>query len=359
MPPQDLKYRDEPSQRRRSGDDTTVREHASVHAGTRPAACRPASAAAASSWCRPTSHTMRGSASNVVVAAVPPSRTRGDRGLRHHRGARSACISSRASASPRSAAAGAMVSYDVPPFCTVAGDRARLFGLNTIGLRRRGFAPDDDPRAQARLPDALPRRHRARRRDRADAGGVRGRCRRSSGSSHSSTAPRSAWHCRVSDDARAHRPHRGQRALSGALRRDGAAPRRRGRGGRPPRRDRAGARRRRSTRSPGCSRAAPGDHRRAPRAGVTRAVMVGGIAKPRLSARSCPTRGRSSDGRGSAGSSVTTSCSAALAEELDAEGIRIVPSTTYLDEIVPAAGVLGYARRRSRSGPTSATGSRS
>ncbi len=39
-------------------------------------------------------------------------------------------------------AAGAMVSKDVPPFCTVAGDRARLFGLNLIGLRRRGIAAD-------------------------------------------------------------------------------------------------------------------------------------------------------------------------------------------------------------------------
>jgi UDP-N-acetylglucosamine acyltransferase len=36
-------------------------------------------------------------------------------------------------------AAGAMVSMDVPPFCTVAGDRARLRGLNLIGLKRRGF----------------------------------------------------------------------------------------------------------------------------------------------------------------------------------------------------------------------------
>lgn len=36
-------------------------------------------------------------------------------------------------------AAGAMVSMDVPPFCTVAGDRARLHGLNLVGLRRRGF----------------------------------------------------------------------------------------------------------------------------------------------------------------------------------------------------------------------------
>jgi UDP-N-acetylglucosamine acyltransferase len=38
-------------------------------------------------------------------------------------------------------AAGAMVSMDVPPFCTVAGDRARLRGLNLVGLRRRGFGP--------------------------------------------------------------------------------------------------------------------------------------------------------------------------------------------------------------------------
>ena len=38
-------------------------------------------------------------------------------------------------------AAGAMVSMDVPPFCTVAGDRARLRGLNLVGLRRRGLSP--------------------------------------------------------------------------------------------------------------------------------------------------------------------------------------------------------------------------
>ncbi|HZP40912.1 MAG TPA: acyl-ACP--UDP-N-acetylglucosamine O-acyltransferase [Candidatus Binatia bacterium] len=37
-------------------------------------------------------------------------------------------------------AAGAMVSMDVPPFCVAAGDRARLHGLNTVGLKRRGFA---------------------------------------------------------------------------------------------------------------------------------------------------------------------------------------------------------------------------
>ncbi|MFT4572168.1 MAG: UDP-N-acetylglucosamine acyltransferase [Hyphomicrobiaceae bacterium] len=35
---------------------------------------------------------------------------------------------------------GAMVSLDVPPFCIAAGDRAKLHGLNLIGLRRRGLS---------------------------------------------------------------------------------------------------------------------------------------------------------------------------------------------------------------------------
>ncbi len=36
--------------------------------------------------------------------------------------------------------AGSMVSQDVPPFCNATGDRARLHGLNTIGLKRRGIS---------------------------------------------------------------------------------------------------------------------------------------------------------------------------------------------------------------------------
>jgi UDP-N-acetylglucosamine acyltransferase len=38
--------------------------------------------------------------------------------------------------------AGAMVSLDVPPFCNATGDRARLHGLNLVGLKRRGFSPE-------------------------------------------------------------------------------------------------------------------------------------------------------------------------------------------------------------------------
>jgi len=39
-------------------------------------------------------------------------------------------------------AATSAVSQDVPPFALVAGDRAKLSGLNAVGLRRRGFTPD-------------------------------------------------------------------------------------------------------------------------------------------------------------------------------------------------------------------------
>lgn len=35
--------------------------------------------------------------------------------------------------------AGAMVSRDVPPFSLASGDRARCYGINAVGLRRRGF----------------------------------------------------------------------------------------------------------------------------------------------------------------------------------------------------------------------------
>jgi UDP-N-acetylglucosamine acyltransferase len=38
--------------------------------------------------------------------------------------------------------AGAMVSQDVPPFCTATGDRARLHGLNVVGLKRRGCSAE-------------------------------------------------------------------------------------------------------------------------------------------------------------------------------------------------------------------------
>jgi len=37
---------------------------------------------------------------------------------------------------------GAMVAMDVPPYCTVQGDRASLAGLNLVGLKRHGFSDE-------------------------------------------------------------------------------------------------------------------------------------------------------------------------------------------------------------------------
>jgi UDP-N-acetylglucosamine acyltransferase len=37
---------------------------------------------------------------------------------------------------------GAMVGQDVPPYTIAAGDRARMRGLNLVGLRRRGFSDE-------------------------------------------------------------------------------------------------------------------------------------------------------------------------------------------------------------------------
>jgi len=38
--------------------------------------------------------------------------------------------------------AGSMVSQDVPPFTLASGDRARIYDLNVVGLRRHGYGPN-------------------------------------------------------------------------------------------------------------------------------------------------------------------------------------------------------------------------
>lgn len=37
---------------------------------------------------------------------------------------------------------GSVVTQDIPPFSTAAGNRARVIGINKEGLKRRGFSPD-------------------------------------------------------------------------------------------------------------------------------------------------------------------------------------------------------------------------
>src|SRR5207247_1547738 len=81
------------------------------------------------------------------------------------------------------------------------------------------------------------------------------------------------------------------------------------------------------------------------RAGVRRAVMVGGIAKPRLFREFRP------DARALAviarvGKLRDDLVLRAVASELESEGIAVVESTLYLQESVPSAGVRSARRAR-------------
>jgi UDP-N-acetylglucosamine acyltransferase len=141
MPPQDLKYRDEPSELV-IGDDSTVREHASVHTGTTAGGL----VTRVGNGCllMVSAHIGHDSqlGNNIVVAAGAAigghvviddfAIIGGLVGVHQFARVGESAL----------CAAGAMVSADVPPFCTVAGDRARLFGLNTVGLTRRGFGTE-------------------------------------------------------------------------------------------------------------------------------------------------------------------------------------------------------------------------
>ncbi len=74
--------------------------------------------------------------------------------------------------------------------------------------------------------------------------------------------------------------------------------------------------------------------------GVTRTVMVGAIAKPRMFREILPDA-RALAALARVGTLRDDLLLRTIAEELEQEGIQVVPSTTYLEEIVPAAGVLG------------------
>jgi UDP-N-acetylglucosamine acyltransferase len=53
---------------------------------------------------------------------------------------------------------GAMVRKDVPPFITAAGEPLAYAGVNSVGLKRRGFQHRRNPRDSRPLPHHLPKR---------------------------------------------------------------------------------------------------------------------------------------------------------------------------------------------------------
>jgi UDP-N-acetylglucosamine acyltransferase len=139
--PQDLKYRGEPSTLE-VGDDNIVREYASLNPGTTGGGmvtrvgrgCLLMVSSHVAHDCIVGDHVVlaNGAALGGHVRVDDWGIVGGLAGVHQYvRIGESALC-----------AAGAMVSRDVPPFCTAAGDRARLRGLNLVGLKRRGFTPD-------------------------------------------------------------------------------------------------------------------------------------------------------------------------------------------------------------------------
>jgi UDP-N-acetylglucosamine acyltransferase len=138
-PPQDLKYRGEPSTLE-LGDDNTIREYVTLQPGTTGgglvtrigSGCLFMASAHVGHDCRVGDHVIlaNGAALGGHVVVEDYAIVGALAGVHQfvRIGESALC------------AAGAMVSLDVPPFCIAAGDRARLYGLNTVGLRRRGIS---------------------------------------------------------------------------------------------------------------------------------------------------------------------------------------------------------------------------
>src|SRR5688572_3117769 len=147
-PPQDLKYRGEPS-RLEIGDGNAIREYVTMNPGTE-AGGMVTTVGAGSLFmanaqmghdCRVGDHVVVANSAALAghVTVESHAIVGGLAGVHQFTrvGESAMC------------GAGAMVSQDVPPFCIASGDRARLFGLNLIGLRRRGM-PDATVRALKR-----------------------------------------------------------------------------------------------------------------------------------------------------------------------------------------------------------------
>jgi UDP-N-acetylglucosamine acyltransferase len=136
--PQDLKYHGEPS-RLEIGDDNKIREFATVHRGTEGGGMvtrigngvlvmnyvHVAHDCIVGDHCIVANSTQLGGhcvLEDWVVAAALCGLHQFTRIGRH-----------------AMLAAGSRVAQDVPPFAMVQGDRARLVGVNTVGLERRSF----------------------------------------------------------------------------------------------------------------------------------------------------------------------------------------------------------------------------
>jgi len=138
LEPQDLKYRGEPT-RCEIGARTQIREHCTIHRGS--ATGRGVTSVGADCMLMAVTHVAHDCVigSNVIIANNVVMG--GHVGIGDHAVIGGAAALHQYVRIGRAAMVGGVsgVEADVPPFASVMGNRARLAGLNVIGLKRRGF----------------------------------------------------------------------------------------------------------------------------------------------------------------------------------------------------------------------------
>ena len=136
--PQDRKYRDEPTELI-IGDDVTVREHATIHRGTAAGGGR--TSVGSGALLMAYTHVAHDGQIGREVIMTNGATLAGHVIVEDHAVLGGFCAVGQMLRVGESAmlAAGAMVEQDVPPYCIVAGDRARVRAVNVVGLHRRGL----------------------------------------------------------------------------------------------------------------------------------------------------------------------------------------------------------------------------
>jgi len=137
-PPQDIKYADEPTVLE-IGRRNLIREFVTVHRGTPQG--RGITRIGADVFLMAYSHVAHDNDLGDAVIVANNSQLAGHVDLGAHAivGGVSAVHQFVRIGPHAFVGGGSVVVMDVPPFCRAAGNRARLYGINRVGLQRRGF----------------------------------------------------------------------------------------------------------------------------------------------------------------------------------------------------------------------------
>ncbi len=138
LEPQDLKYRGEPT-RCEIGARTQIREHCTIHRGT--AGGRGLTTIGDDAMLMAVAHVAHDCAIGTRVIIANNVVMGGHVTIGDHAVIGGAAALHQFIRIGRAAMVGGVsgVEADVPPFASVLGNRARLVGLNVVGLKRRGF----------------------------------------------------------------------------------------------------------------------------------------------------------------------------------------------------------------------------